>query len=83
MQHTLHTSRMVHDQSLGKVRTPPKDDTQFYGQCAQNESFMRFVVDMVVALLGAKPSTVPRPCSDWQLGHWHGGVVPAQEDRPE
>jgi type I restriction enzyme R subunit len=60
---------MEHDQSLGKVMwILPRDDTKFDRQFAQNESFRRFVGDMVFAIMGAKPSAVPRPCGDLQLG---------------
>jgi type I restriction enzyme R subunit len=48
---TPHTARMAHDQALGKVmQTFLKDDTQVYKQFVENESFKRFVGDMVYAL---------------------------------
>jgi hypothetical protein len=46
-----HTARMAHDQALGKVmQLLLKDDTQVYKQFVENESFKRFVGDMVYAL---------------------------------
>ncbi|MEO7853474.1 MAG: hypothetical protein ABIR94_14660 [Rubrivivax sp.] len=48
---TPHTARMAHDQALGKVmQILLKDDTQVYKQFVENESFRRFVGDMVYAL---------------------------------
>jgi type I restriction enzyme R subunit len=48
---TPHTARMAHDQALGKVMQHLlKDDTQVYKQFVENESFKRFVGDMVYAL---------------------------------
>ena len=48
---TPHTARMAHDQALGKVmQLLLKDDTQVYKQFVENESFRRFVGDMVYAL---------------------------------
>lgn len=45
---TPHTARMAHDQALGKViQILLKDDMQVYKQFVQNESFRRFVGDMV------------------------------------
>lgn len=45
---TPHTARMAHDQALGKViQVLLKDDMQVYKQFVQNESFRRFVGDMV------------------------------------
>ena len=50
-QNTLHTARMAHDQTLAKVMQHLlKDDTQVYKQFVENESFKRFVGDMVYAL---------------------------------
>jgi type I restriction enzyme, R subunit len=47
-ENTPHTARMAHDQALGKVMQHLlKDDTQVYKQFAENESFKRFVSDMV------------------------------------
>ena len=48
---TPHTARMAHDQALGKVmQILLKDDTQVYKQFVENESFRRFVADMVYQL---------------------------------
>jgi len=48
---TPHTARMAHDQALAKVMQHLlKDDTQVYKQFVENESFKRFVGDMVYAL---------------------------------
>ncbi len=50
-ENTPHTARMAHDQALGKVmHLLLKDDTQVYKQFVENESFKRFVGDMVYAL---------------------------------
>jgi len=50
-ENTPHTARMAHDQALGKVMQHLlKDDTQVYEQFVENESFKRFVGDMVYAL---------------------------------
>jgi type I restriction enzyme R subunit len=50
-ENTPHTARMAHDQALGKVmQLLLKDDTQVYKQFVENESFKRFVGDMVYAL---------------------------------
>jgi len=50
-ENTPHTARMAHDQALGKVmQLMLKDDTQVYKQFVENESFRRFVGDMVYAL---------------------------------
>jgi type I restriction enzyme R subunit len=48
---TPHTARLAHDQALGKVmQYLLQDDTQVYKQFVENESFKRFVGDMVYAL---------------------------------
>lgn len=48
---TPHTARIAHDQALAKVMQHLlKDDTQVYKQYVQNESFKRFVGDMVYAI---------------------------------
>jgi type I restriction enzyme R subunit len=48
---TPHTARLAHDQALGKVmQLLLKDDTQVYKQFVENESFRRFVGDMVYAI---------------------------------
>ena len=53
-ENTPHTARMAHDQALGKVmQLLLKDDTQVYKQFVENESFRRFVGDMVYAMTGA------------------------------
>jgi type I restriction enzyme R subunit len=50
-ENTPHTARMAHDQALGKVmQLLLKDDTQVYKQFVENESFKRFISDMVYAL---------------------------------
>jgi len=50
-ENTPHTARMAHDQALGKVMQHLlKDDTQVYKQFVENESFRRFVGDMVFQL---------------------------------
>ena len=50
-ENTPHTARMAHDEALGKVmQLLLKDDTQVYKQFVENESFRRFVGDMVYAL---------------------------------
>ena len=50
-ENTPHTARIAHDQALGKVMQHLlKDDTQVYKQFVENESFRRFVGDMVYAL---------------------------------
>ncbi len=53
-ENTPHTARMAHDQALGKVmQILLKDDTQVYKQFVENESFRRFVGDMVYAITSA------------------------------
>jgi type I restriction enzyme R subunit len=48
---TPHTARLAHDQALGKAaQGSMKDFTQFYKQFVENDSFKRFVGDMVYAL---------------------------------
>ncbi|TVR62911.1 MAG: type I restriction endonuclease subunit R, partial [Candidatus Competibacteraceae bacterium] len=50
-ENTPHTARLAHDQALGKVMQHIlKDDTQVYKQFVENESFKRFVGDMVYAI---------------------------------
>jgi type I restriction-modification system DNA methylase subunit len=47
-ENTPHTARVAHDQALAKVMQHLlKDDTQGYKQFVENESFRRFVSDMV------------------------------------
>jgi type I restriction enzyme, R subunit len=48
---TPHTARMAHDQALNKVmQSLLKDDTHVYKQFVENESFKRFVSDMVYGM---------------------------------
>ena len=48
---TPHTARMAHDQALGKVMQHLlKDDTQVYKLFVEDDSFKRYVSDMVFAL---------------------------------
>ena len=50
-ENTPHTARMAHDQALAKVMQHLlTDDTQVYKQFVENESFTRFVGDMVYAI---------------------------------
>jgi len=50
-ENTPHTARMAHDQALGKaMQILLKDDTQVYKQFVENDSFRRFVGDMVYEL---------------------------------
>ena len=57
-ENTPHTARMAHDQALGKVMQHLlKDDTQVYKQFVENESFRRFVGDMVYALTSEPEAT--------------------------
>lgn len=50
-ENTPHTARLAHDQALAKVMQHLlKDDTQVYKQFVENESFKRFVSDMVYQL---------------------------------
>jgi type I restriction enzyme R subunit len=50
-QNTPHTARIAHDKALEKVMQMfLKDDTEVYKQFVENESFKRFVTDMVYAL---------------------------------
>ena len=47
-ENTPHTARMAHDQALGReMKILLRDDTQIYKQFVENESFKRFVGDMV------------------------------------
>lgn len=53
-ENTPHTARMAHDMALAHVmQTLLKDDTQVYKQFVENESFKRFVSDMVYAMTGS------------------------------
>ena len=50
-ENTPHTARIAHDQALGKVMQQLlKDDTHVYKQFVENDSFKRFVGDMVYML---------------------------------
>jgi type I restriction enzyme R subunit len=50
-RNTPNTARLEHDKALQKVMVSLlKDDTELYKQFVQNESFRRFVTDMVFAL---------------------------------
>jgi type I restriction enzyme R subunit len=50
-ENTPHTARMAHDNALAKVMQHLlKDDTQVYKQFVENDSFKRFVGDMVYAM---------------------------------
>lgn len=52
---TPHTARMAHDQALSKVmQTLLKEDSQVYKQFVENESFKRFVSDMVFHMTSAQ-----------------------------
>jgi type I restriction enzyme, R subunit len=51
---TPHTARMAHDQALSKVmQTLLKEDSQVYKQFVENESFKRYVSDMVFHMTSA------------------------------
>lgn len=53
-ENTPHTARIAHDQALDIVmQSLLKDDTQVYKQFVENESFRRFVREMVYALTSA------------------------------
>ena len=50
-RNTPNAARIEHDKALGRVMlTFLKDDTQIYKQFVENESFKRFVTDMVYTL---------------------------------
>ena len=50
-KNTPNSARIEHDRALAKVMlTLLKDDTQIYKQFVENESFHRFVTDMVYAI---------------------------------
>ncbi len=50
-QNTPNSARIEHDKALAKVMlTLLKDDTQVYKQFVENESFKRFVTDMVYSI---------------------------------
>ena len=51
MANTPHTARLAHDKALDKVmQTLMLEDTQVYRQFVENESFKRFVGDVVYAM---------------------------------
>ncbi|MES2177954.1 MAG: type I restriction endonuclease subunit R [Gemmatimonadota bacterium] len=51
---TPHTARLAHDKALaGVMQHLLKDDTQVYKEFVENESFKRFVGDMVYAITNA------------------------------
>ena len=53
-ENTPHTARLAHNEALGKVMQYfLKDDTQMYKQYVENESFKRFLSDMVYGLTSA------------------------------
>jgi type I restriction enzyme R subunit len=53
-KNTPNAARIEHDKALAKVMlTLLKDDTQVYKQFVENESFRRFVTDMVFAITNA------------------------------
>ena len=50
-KNTPHTERMAHDQALAKVmQVLLKEDTNVYKEFVENDSFRRFVGDMVYAI---------------------------------
>lgn len=50
-QNTPNTARIEHDKALARVMLSLlKDDTEIYRPFSDNESFRRFVTDMVFAL---------------------------------
>ena len=50
-QNTLNTAKIELDAALMRVMGPLlKDDTEFYKQFVQNESFRRFVTEMVMKI---------------------------------
>jgi type I restriction enzyme R subunit len=53
---TPHTARMAHDQALSKVmQALLKEDAQVYKKFVENESFKRFVNDMVFNMTSGAP----------------------------
>jgi len=52
---TPHTARLAHDQALNRVmQSLLKEDSQVYKQFVENESFKRFVSDMVFHMTSAQ-----------------------------
>ncbi|MCW2312729.1 type I restriction endonuclease subunit R [Rhodoferax antarcticus] len=61
-ENTPHTARMAHDQALGReMQILLRDDTQIYKQFVENESFKRFVGDMVFAMTSQPQRPDARP----------------------
>ena len=59
-ENTPHTARMAHDEALGKVMQHLlTEDTQVYKQFVENESFRRFVGDMVFAITSTGEGRTP------------------------
>lgn len=57
-ENTPHTARMAHDQALSReMQILLRDDTQIYKQFVENESFKRFVGDMVFAMTNQSKRT--------------------------
>ena len=64
-ENTPHTARMAHDQALGReMQILLRDDTQIDKQFVENESFKRFVGDMVFAMT-SRPQRTELPPSGW------------------
>jgi len=63
-QNTPNTARIEHDKALARVMLSLlKDDTEIYKQFVQNESFKRFVTDMVFDLTSAS-AAAPAPAGE-------------------
>jgi len=59
-ENTPNAARIEHDKALAKVMlTLLKDDTQVYKQFVENESFRRFVTDMVFTLTSERLPALP------------------------
>jgi type I restriction enzyme R subunit len=57
LENTPNTARLEHDKALQRAMLDLlKDDTEVYKQFAQNESFRRFVTDMVFDITSQKPT---------------------------
>jgi len=55
-KNTPNAARLEHDKALAKVMlTLLKDDTEVYKQFVENDSFQRFVTDMVFGMTNAQP----------------------------
>ena len=60
-ENTPHTARMAHDQALSKVmQSLLKEDAQVYKQFVENDSFKRFLTDMVYEITST-PTHPERP----------------------